>query len=444
MNEHHEHVLRSISDHDVRFVRLWFTDVTGTLKSVAIAPGEVESAFAHGIGFDGSAIEGLTRVTEADMVLRPDASTFQILPWREGDEVSARMFCDITTPDGEPARTDPRAVLRRALAHAENLGFTFHVHPEVEFYLFHPVADERAPLVPIDQGSYFDHISRPVAQSFRSEAVRTLEQMGIAVEFSHHEAGPGQNEIDLRVADGLTMADNVMTLRTVVHTVAIASGVHASFMPKPMIEHPGSGMHTHMSLFEGDTNAFYDPAERYQLSVTGQRFTAGILRHAREIAAVTNQHVNSYKRLWAGDEAPCHIAWGNHNRSALVRVPSFSAKDGHSARIEFRALDPAANPYLAYAVLLEAGLAGIEGEYELSDPLDTDAFSLTDLERRVMGIPSLPRSLDEAIGVMQESELVARTLGEQTFEFVLRNKRHEWESYRYQVTEAERRQFQGL
>lgn len=444
MNVQQEQVLREIEDHDVRFVRLWFTDVTGRLKSVAIAPAEVESAFAHGIGFDGSAIEGLTRVTEADMVMHPDASTFQILPWRESDEASARMFCDITTPDGEPARTDPRSVLRRAMAHAEERGFSFYVHPEIEFYLFHPVTEEGAPFVPIDKGSYFDHISRPIAQNFRSEAVKTLEQMGISVEFSHHEAGPGQNEIDLRVADALTMADNVMGLRAVIQNVAIASGVEASFMPKPMIDQPGSGMHTHMSLFEGDTNAFFDPAGEYQLSITGRRFIAGILRHAREIAAVTNQHVNSYKRLWAGDEAPSHVAWGKNNRSALIRVPSFSARDGRSARVEFRGLDSSANPYLAYAVLLEAGLAGIEHEYELPEALDTDVSALTAIERRVMDIVSLPQSLDEAINVMEGSELVARTLGEQTFEYFLRNKRHEWDEYRYQVTDVERRQFMSV
>ncbi|MFY9262851.1 MAG: type I glutamate--ammonia ligase [Actinomycetaceae bacterium] len=441
MDRQQEHVLQVVEHSDVRFIRLWFTDVTGTLKSVGIAPVELENAFTKGIGFDGSAVEGLSRITEADMVMHPDAASFQILPWRESGELSARMFCDISTPEGEPARTDPRNVLRRALAHADSLGFTFHVHPEIEFYLFRPVADEYEVPTPIDNGSYFDHVSRPIAQDFRSEAVKTLEQMGISVEFSHHEDGPGQNEIDLRVTDALTMADQVMSCRAVIENVAIAQGVQASFMPKPLIDQPGNGMHTHMSLFEGDTNVFFDPAGEFGLSQIARKFIAGVLRHAREISAITSQHVNSYKRLWAGDEAPAYVAWGKNNRSALVRVPAFSLKDEACARIEYRALDSAANPYLAYAVLLNAGLAGIENDYPVPESIDTNLAALTSMERKVMEIDSLPKSLNEAIRVTEQSELIAHTLGEETFEYFLRNKRHEWEEYRYQVTPYERRRF---
>ncbi len=440
MDRQQEYVLNRVAEENVRFIRLWFTDVTGTLKSVAIAPAELESAFTDGIGFDGSAVEGLTRVHEADMVMKPDASTFQILPWYDAG-VTGRMFCDIYTPEGEPAHSDSRAVLKRALNKAAERGFTFYVHPEIEFYLFHPQDDPLTIPRPIDNGSYFDNISRSLARNFRSEAVKTLEEMGISVEFSHHEAGPGQNEIDLRVADALTMADNIMTFRVVIDQVALKQGVQASFMPKPLIEHPGSGMHTHFSLFEGERNAFHDPLGQFCLSGTARKFIAGLLTHAREITAVTNQHVNSYKRLWAGFEAPAHIAWGKHNQSALIRVPALRSDKPRSARIEYRAIDSAVNPYLAFALILEAGLAGIENDYELPEPVDSDVSQLSKLERQVMGIKPLPLSLKEAVDVMEHSELVPHTLGEDAFNYFLRNKLHEWEEYRYQVTPFERKRF---
>lgn len=439
MDRQQEHVLAEVEKHQVRFIRLWFTDVSGTLKSVAIPPAELEGAFTTGIGFDGSAIEGLSRIHEADMVIKPDASTFHILPWDESGDACARMFCDIQTPDGQPARSDPRGVLKRALERAASLGFTFHVHPEVEFYLFRPETDTNGEPIPIDHGSYFDHVSRPLAQSFRAQAVRDLEHLGIPVEFSHHEAGPGQNEIDLRVADALTMADNLMSLRAVVEHVAISQGIEASFMPKPLINHPGNGLHIHMSLFEGNCNAFFDPLRDYSLSTTGTKFVAGILHHSREISAVTNQHVNSYKRLWAGDEAPAYIAWGKTNRSALIRVPTFSSKEGHSARIEYRALDSAANPYLAFAVLLNAGLAGIEHDYDVPESIDTNINVLSHRERHIMGIDELPSSLHSAITLAQHSELIAATLGEDAFDYFLRNKLREWHDYRQQVTAFERK-----
>ncbi|MFX4272632.1 glutamine synthetase family protein [Propionibacteriaceae bacterium Y1685] len=435
MNKQTEFVLRAIEERDVRFVRLWFTDVLGTLKSVAIAPAELEGAFGEGIGFDGSAIEGFARVFESDMVAKPDASTFQLLPWRDISPATGRMFCDIMMPDGSPSYADPRYVLKRAMKRASDLGFTFYTHPEVEFFLFaDPLVPGESP-TPVDTSGYFDHTPQSTGSDFRRQAITMLEQMGISVEFSHHEGGPGQQEIDLRYADALTMADNIMTFRTVVKEVALSQGVHASFMPKPFTEHPGSGMHTHLSLFEGDTNVFHDAADEYSLSKIGRQFVAGLLRHAGEITAVTNQWVNSYKRLAGGGEAPSYICWGRNNRSALIRVPR-STKPS-SARIELRSVDSACNPYLAFALMLNAGLAGIEGEYDLLPESEDDVWSLTERERAALGIEPLPRNLDEAIRAMEDSELVADTLGDHVYDFFLRNKRAEFDAYRAQVTPFE-------
>lgn len=435
MDKQTEFVLRTVEERDVRFVRLWFTDVLGFLKSVAIAPAELEGAFEEGIGFDGSAIEGFARVYEADMVASPDPATFQVLPWRDQKPATARMFCDIKMPDGSPAYADPRYVLKRALQSAADIGFTFHVHPEIEFFLLqNPITGGERP-TPVDSSGFFDHTPQSVGSDFRREAITTLEEMGISVEFSHHEGAPGQQEIDLRYADALSMADNIMTFRVVVKEVGLSQGVHASFMPKPFTEYPGSAMHSHMSLFEGDTNAFYDAAAEHQLSTTGRHFIAGVLWHAAEISAVTNQWVNSYRRLAAGGEAPRYVCWGRNNRSALVRVPT--ATKTSSSRIEVRSIDSAANPYLAYAVVLSAGLAGITGEYELPADAEDDVWSLTERERRALGIKPLPRSLDEAIRIMEESELVADTLGDHVFDFFLRNKRAEFEDHLRQVTPFE-------
>ncbi|WP_296194665.1 type I glutamate--ammonia ligase [uncultured Microbacterium sp.] len=430
-------VLRTIEERGVKFVRLWFTDVIGTLKSVAIAPAEVEGAFAEGLGFDGSAIEGLTRSYESDLLAVPDPTTFQILPWRGEIDPTARMFCDITTPDGQPAVADPRNVLKRTMAKAADRGFTFYTHPEIEFYLlksshFGPEGPE-----PVDSAGYFDNVPGGTAHDFRRRSVRMLEDLGISVEFSHHEGGPGQNEIDLRYADALTMADNIMTFRTVIKEVAIEQGVYATFMPKPLAGQPGSGMHTHMSLFEGDVNAFYEEGAQYQLSKTGRHFIAGLLRHASEISAVTNQFVNSYKRLWGGDEAPSYVTWGHQNRSALVRVPMYKPGKSQSQRIEHRGIDSAANPYLAFALMLAAGLKGIDEEYELPAEAEDNVWSLTEAERRALGYQALPQSLDRALSAMEDSELVAETLGEQVFTYVLLNKRREWAQYRDQVTPFE-------
>ena len=437
MDKQTEFVLRTLEERDIRFVRLWFTDVLGFLKSVAVAPAELEAAFSEGIGFDGSAIQGFARVSESDMLARPDPSTFQVLPWRGESNGVARMFCDILMPDGSPSYADPRFVLQRALSKAADLGFTFYTHPEIEFYLLDQAPGEGRTPKPVDSGSYFDHTPNGVGHDFRREAITMLEAMGISVEFSHHEAGPGQNEIDLRYADALTTADNIMTFRLVIKEVALEQGVYATFMPKPFAQHPGSGMHTHLSLFEGDRNAFYEAGAEYQLSKTGRSFIAGLLRHAPEITAVTNQWVNSYKRLSGGGEAPSYVGWGHNNRSALVRVPMYKPQKDQSTRVEYRGLDSAANPYLAYALLLEAGLKGIQEGYELPAGADDDVWALSDAERRVMGIEPLPTSLDEAIKVMEKSELVAQTLGEHVFDVFLRNKRAEFDAYRSQVTQWE-------
>ncbi|WP_026459369.1 glutamine synthetase family protein [Schaalia vaccimaxillae] len=440
MDSQQEKVLREVAQRDIRFIRLWFTDVAGVLKSVAIDPGELEDAFIEGIGFDGSSIEGLTRVHESDMLLRPDATTFQLLPWRASNEMVARMFCDVLTPDGRHAPSDPRGALERVVERAKTMGFNVMVHPEIEFYLLKkPVTIDH--MVPVDNAGYFDHVARGHSNDFRRRAVQMLEEMGIAVEFSHHEGGPGQNEIDLRAVDAVTGADNIMTARTVIEEVALREDLVATFMPKPFIDHPGSGMHTHISLFEGDENAFYDPSGQYQLSLTGRRFIAGLLAHAGEVCAVTNQHVNSYKRLWGGGEAPSYVCWGHNNRSALVRVPAYKPDKRRAARIEYRGLDPSANPYLALAVLIAAGLDGIERGLDLMPEAEDNVWELSDRERQVLGIEALPSSLSSAITLMRDSELVAQSLGEEVFDFFIRNKDNEWQEYRQQVTPQEIRQF---
>jgi glutamine synthetase len=441
MDRQQEFVLRTLEERDIRFVRLWFTDVLGFLKSVAVAPAELEGAFAEGIGFDGSAIEGFSRVYESDMVAKPDPATFQVLPWETGagDHYSARMFCDIAMPDGSPSWADPRHVLRRTLAKATEAGFTCYVHPEIEFFLLATVPVDGSEPEPADNGGYFDQASHATATHFRRLAIEALEAMGISVEFSHHEGAPGQQEIDLRYADALTMADNVMTFRYVVKEVALTQGVRASFMPKPFSKQPGSGMHTHVSLFEGDRNAFYDGEDPWELSKTGRAFVAGLLRHAREISAVTNQWVNSYKRLIVGGEAPTAVCWGHANRSALVRVPMYKPAKAASRRVEIRTPDSACNPYLAYAVILAAGLRGVQENYELPLPAEDDVWRLSETERRAAGYDSLPQNLGEALTELENSELVAEALGEHVYDFFLRNKRAEWDGYRSEVTPYELR-----
>ena len=422
MSKQQEFVLRTIEERDIRFIRLWFTDVLGTLKSVAIAPAELEGAFEEGIGFDGSAIEGFARQFESDMLAKPDPATFSILPWRTEAPGAARMFCDITLPNGEPSPTDPRHVLRRTLARAAEMGYTCYTHPEIEFFLFKSQPEKGVAPVPVDQGGYFDHTPAVVGHDFRRQAITLLEAMGVSVEFSHHEGAPGQQEIDLRYADALSTADNIMTFRHVIKEVALEQGFFASFMPKPFTDHPGSGMHTHVSLFKGEENAFYDPKAELNLSEIGRQFVAGILKHASEITAITNQWVNSYKRLQGGGEAPAIINWGHNDRGALVRIPMYKPNKENSTRIELRSPDSACNPYLAYAVMISAGLKGIEGKYKLEPSSD---------------VQTLPANLNEAIAIMEKSELVRETLGESVFEYVLRNKRAEWQEYRRQVSQFE-------
>ncbi|MBV9412480.1 MAG: type I glutamate--ammonia ligase [Acidimicrobiia bacterium] len=439
MERQQDYVLRTVEERGVRFIRLWFTDVLGQLKSFAITPAELENAFAEGMTFDGSAIDGFSRVQESDMLAMPDANSFDVLPWRGEDAPVARMFCDITDLDGTPFAGDPRHVLRRNLDRARERGFTFYAGPDMEYFYFGSADTSNGGPEPLDRGSYFDLTAADVASDLRKRTILTLEQMGIPVRYSHHEDSPSQHEIDLRYTDALTMADNIMTFKLIVKEVAIERGVHATFMPKPLSEVQGSGMHTHFSLFEGDVNAFYDPGDEYHLSKVAKGFIAGLLRHAREITAVTNQWINSYKRLVVapGNEAPVYVAWARNNRSALVRVPGGRRGKESSTRIEFRSPDPACNPYLTFACVLAAGLEGVEGGDELPAELTANLYEMTAEERLAEGVTALPGSLEEAVIEMEQSELVAEALGEHVFEWFIRNKRIEWDDYKTYVTPYE-------
>ena len=439
-NPEQDFVLKTVESRDVHFVRFWFTDVLGNMKSFAVVPGELESAFEEGMGFDASCIEGFSAAQESDMLAFPDPSTFEILPWRPQANAVARMICDIRTPEGEPYAGDSRHVLERVVRRAAEAGYSFIVGPELEYFYFKDAEGTQV----LDHGSYFDLTSLDSASDLRRDTVLTLEKMGIPVEYSHHEKGPSQHEIDLRYADALSMADAVMTYKQVVKEIAMKHGVYASFMPKPMADAPGNGMHVHQSLMDrSGNNVFFDPDDPsgYNLSATAKSYIAGLLKYAPEYTLVTNQYVNSYKRLWGGNEAPSYICWGHNNRSALLRIPQYKPGKGNSARIEFRALDPGANPYLAYSVLLAAGLDGIEKKMTLGEPTSDDVWELTDAERQAMGIQPLPESLDEALKIMEKSDFVADVLGEHLFEFFLRNKRKEWEEYRSQVTPFELKKY---
>jgi glutamine synthetase len=431
-----EYVLRTVEERGVRMVWLWFTDVLGQLKSFAISPAELENAFDGGMRFDGSSIDGFSRVQESDVLAIPDPNSFEILPWADGVSTSARMFCDIAALDGSPFEGDPRQVLRRNLDRARERGFSFYAAPEMEFFYFADADPGHEPR-PLDQASYFDLTTADIATDLRQRTIHTLEAMGIPVEYSHHEDGPSQHEIDLRYTDALTMADNIMTFRLAVKEVAYSADVHATFMPKPLSGVQGSGMHTHFSLFEGDTNAFYDPGDERNLSKAARGFIAGLLRHSREITAVTNQWVNSYKRLVVGFEAPIYTSWARNNRSVIVNLPPIKHGKAESARIEYRAPDPACNPYLAFSVVLAAGLKGLEEGYELPAETAVNLYQLTPEERMAEGIATLPHSLDDALDVMEESELVADALGEHVFEWFIRNKRNEFLDYKARVSQFE-------
>ncbi len=436
MERQQEYVLRTIEERGVRLVRLWFTDVLGTHKSIAISPAELEKVFDEGLQFDGSAIDGFSRVQESDVLARPDPSSFELLPWASDDEPSGFMFCDIENLDGTPFEGDPRQVLKRTLRSAREKGFTFFTAPEIEFFYF-ASGDPKQNPQPLDRASYFDLTTIDVAGDLRRRTLRMLEQLGIPIEFSFHEDSPSQHEIDLQYSEALSMADNVMTLRLVVKKIALERGLYATFMPKPMNGVQGSGMHTHMSLFEGESNAFHDPGDEYGLSKIAKCFIAGLLRHSLEITAVTNQLVNSYKRLNEGYEAPQYASWARNNRSALGRVPVVKRGKADSTRVEYRAIDPSCNPYLAFSLLLAAGMKGIEDNYELAPEAKRNMFELSPSDQIDMGVERLPQSLAEAIDLMEHSPLVRDVLGDHIYEWFLRNKRSEWREYQRMVTQFE-------
>jgi len=427
-----EQVLTKVKEEKVRFIRLWFTDILGFLKSFTINASELEDILEEGKGFDGSSVEGFMRIEESDMMALPDLATFCILPWMPQENAVAQMFCDILRPGGEPFEGDPRYVLKRNLKKAAEMGFTYYVGPELEYFYFKN--SDGADF--LDQGGYFD-MTLDLASNLRRETVLTLAEMGIEVETSHHEAAFSQHEVDMKYADALTMADKVMTYKAVVKQIASSQGFYATFMPKPAFGINGSGMHVHQSLFKGKRNAFFDEKDPYHLSKLARHFIAGLMRHAPEITATTCQWVNSYKRLVPGYEAPAYISWGTRNRSALVRVPEYRPGNENSTRVELRSPDPACNPYLAFSVMLAAGLKGIEEKLEPPEPVEVDVYQLSEGERQQRGIGTLPGSLGEAIDLMEGSELVKECLGEHVFYSLIRNKRAEWDTYRAQVTEYE-------
>ncbi len=433
-----EYVLKTVEEKKVKFIRLWFTDVLGYLKSFAITAEELEGALDGGMGFDGSSIEGYARIQESDMIAMPDPSTFAILPWRPTEEAAvARMFCDVLEPDGSPYIGDPRYALKRNLEKAADMGYTFYVGPELEFFYFSDSQGTEG----LDAGGYFDLTPLDVASDLRRDTILALEKMGVRVEYSHHEVAPSQHEIDLRYAEALKMADQAMTYRLTVKEIAMLHGVYATFMPKPLFGENGSGMHTHQSLFKGGKNAFFDKEDDYCLSHEGKAYIAGLLTHAREICSLVAQWVNSYKRLVPGYEAPVYVSWARRNRSALVRVPMYKPGQEGATRAEFRCPDPACNPYLAFAVMLAAGLKGIEEGYELPAPVEEDIFEMNAQQREAHGIISLPGSLQEAIAETSQSELVREALGDHIFEKFIANKTIEWDRYRTHVSEYEIRNY---
>ncbi len=423
-------VLKECKDKGVEFIRLWFTDILGQMKSFAITIEELEGALDEGMGFDGSSITGYQDIQESDMIAMPDPSTFTLLPWRPSDKSVAKMFCDVMTPDGEPYIGDPRYILKKTMKKAADMGFSFYVGPELEYFYFKNNNSTEI----LDSGGYFDLTPLDVASSLRRDTILVLKEMGIPVEYSHHEVAPSQHEIDLRYADALTMADSAMTYRLVVKEIAHQHGVYATFMPKPIFGANGSGMHTHQSLFRGSKNAFFDPNDPNLLSDVAKSYIAGLLKHAKEMSLILAQWVNSYKRLVPGYEAPVYIAWSQRNRSALIRVPFYKPGNETATRAELRCPDPACNPYLAFAVMLAAGLEGIKGKYELPPEMTENLYELTEEERKERGIESLPGSLGEAIAAAEHSELVRETLGDHAFERLIWNKKQEWNDFRVQVT----------
>jgi glutamine synthetase len=431
-----EEILDKVEKEDIQFIRLWFTDILGQLKSFAVGKAELEGALTEGMGFDGSSITGFNRIEESDMIAMPDRDTFAVLPWRPREKAVARMFCDVLVPGGEPYEGDPRYVMRRALARASEMGFdTFNIGPELEFFYFRSSdMNGGGPPEVLDRGGYFDLTTLDAGSDLRRETVLALEELGINVEYTHHEVGPSQHEIDMRFAEGLRMSDNAMTYRIAVKEIAMKYGVYATFMPKPLFGENGSGMHVHQSLFSGASNSFFDADDEYHLSSVAKSFIAGQLKHAREISALFAQWVNSYKRLVPGYEAPVYIAWSRRNRSALIRVPMYHPGKEQATRAELRCPDPACNPYLTFAAMLHAGLEGIEKGYELPDPMERNLYDLSADERARLGIEQLPETLGEAIEEMAGSELVLKALGEHVFTRYVDLKRAEWEDYRVEVS----------
>ncbi|MDY6965793.1 MAG: glutamine synthetase family protein [Halobacteriota archaeon] len=432
-----EKVLKEVEERDVKFVNLWFTDIIGRLKSFAITVEELEGAIEDGMGFDGSSIQGFARIDESDMIAKPDLGTFNMLPWRPKEYAVARMFCDILNPDGTPYEGDPRYVLKRNLELLKKDDYTFYVGPELEFFYFKNSGCTET----LDEGGYFDLTTLDAAVDLRRDTVLMLEDIGIQVEYSHHEVAPSQHEIDLRYTDALSMADAMMTYRIVVKEVAQHYNCYATFMPKPIFGVNGSGMHTHQSLFKGEENIFFDPKDKYHLSDKGKYYIAGLLKHAPEITAITNQWINSYKRLVPGYEAPVYISWARRNRSTMVRVPMYKPGKEKATRIEFRSPDPACNPYLAFSVMLAAGLEGIKNKYELPEPIEKDVYSMSADEKEEEGINALPGTLIEAIAITENSELVKKTLGDHVFNNFIASKKIEWDAYRMQVSEWELKEY---
>ena len=426
-------VLRIVKQEKVRIIRLWFTDILGRLKGFALPISELPHALDEGMGFDGSSIEGFVRIYESDLVAMPDVSTFRLLPWSIDDQKTAGMFCDVLTPNGKPFPGDPRFILKRNLEKARKLGYTFNIGPELEFFYFR--SSEKPEF--LDQGGYFDLTPLTIGTKLRKKTITDLESLAIQVEYSHHEVAPSQHEIDLRYQEALAMADMAMLYRLVVKEVAREEGVYATFMPKPVFGINGSGMHCHQSLFRGERNAFFDPRDPYHLSVVAKQYIAGLLKYVREFTAVTNQWVNSYKRLVVGYEAPVYISWARRNRSALVRIPMYKPGKEKATRVELRNPDPATNPYLCFAVMLAAGLRGVEEKLPLHDPVEEDIFEMSEDKRRRLGIKTLPASLYEAILLAERSDLVRETLGDDLFFKFIANKKTEWDEYRMQVTDVE-------
>ena len=432
-DEAKEYILKKTREQNIKFIRLWFTDILGFLKSFSITSGQLEEALNDGMGFDGSSIQGFARIDESDMIALPDPNTYQVIPWHPREQGVARMFCDIYWPGGQPFEGDPRYILKKNLKRTADLGYTFYVGPELEYFYFKNSEGTEF----IDLGGYFDLTPPEIATDIRRETILFLEEMGIEVEYSHHEVAPSQHEIDLRYTDALTMADNVMTYRLIVKQVAQRQGVYATFMPKPVFGVNGSGMHVHMSLFKGNRNAFFDKDAPFYLSEIGRGFTAGLLKHVSEITSVCNQWVNSYKRIVPGYEAPCYITWARRNRADLIRLPEYQPGKETATRIELRSPDPACNPYLAFSVMLAAGLEGIQKGYKLPPPVEENVFEMSPEEQKQKRIKTLPGSLYEAIQLTEKSQLVREALGDHAFNSFIQNKKVDWDRYRTHVTDYE-------